>query len=54
MQLMAPQDLKKPGETKWITFTTPTTNGYPIVNCPDGSGPAVLVFPTDPDSGATN
>jgi hypothetical protein len=54
MQLMAPQDLKKPGGTNWITFTTPTTTGYPAVNCPNGSGPAMLVFPTDPDSGVTN
>jgi hypothetical protein len=54
MQMIPPQELKKPGESKWVTFTTPTTTGYPVVNCPDGSGPAMLVFPTDPESGATN
>ena len=47
------QDLKKPGASKWITNRTPSMTGYPDVRCPDGSGNAVPVLPTDPDSGAT-
>ena len=53
IQVTAPQDLKKPGQAKWITFTTPTMTGYPDVPCPDGGGLATLVLPTDLDSGAT-
>lgn len=54
MQVTAPHDLRKPGQSHWITNSKSSMTGYPDVPCPDGSGNAVLLMPTDPDSGAKN
>jgi len=48
---MAMEDMKKPGESKWVTNSTPAER--PKVACPGGGGDAVMVLPSDPDSGAT-
>jgi len=47
------QDLKKPGESNWVKNSNPSESGYPKIPCPSGGGDAILVLPTDPDSGAT-
>jgi hypothetical protein len=47
---MVPQDLKKPGDSKWETVARPSETGYPQVKCPDGQV-ATLVQPTDPVTG---
>jgi hypothetical protein len=46
------ENIKKPGESKWTMNSNPSMNGFPLVNCPGGGGPASLVLPADPDSGA--
>jgi hypothetical protein len=47
------QDLKKPGESKWVTNSGASMTGYPPIACPDGKGSASFVSPMDADNGAS-
>ena len=49
----AMQEMKKPGESNWVKNSSATESGYPQPDCPDGGHNAVMVLPTDPDSGAS-
>lgn len=49
-----PQDLRKPGQSAWVTNKTPSMGGHPEVACPDGHGTAEFLSPMDADSGTAN
>jgi hypothetical protein len=50
--MMGMQEMKKPGELKWVENPHPE-NGFPVARCPNGGGNAVMVLPNDPASGAS-
>lgn len=60
LELMAPMDVKRPGDSNWISGsggTNAISSEYRKVTnptCPDGSADLIPVTPADSDSGATN
>ena len=44
---MPMEDIKKPGDTEWVTNKSAMSGGLPPILCPDGSTNPTQVFPGD-------